>query len=69
MHQQEKAMKTMHGVSLAVAGMVVGFCVANMRPTASAETIPKVVSTPRYQVSAWAYAGNPANPTPLLGCY
>jgi hypothetical protein len=31
--------------------------------------IPNAVPTPRYQISAWAFAGNPARAAPERGCY
>jgi hypothetical protein len=36
---------------------------------ADAQAIPNAVATPRYQISAWAFAGNPSSPTPKHGYY
>ncbi|MDB5342398.1 MAG: hypothetical protein JWP89_775 [Schlesneria sp.] len=60
-------MKTMNWVLL-VVGLLVGIGVGSMWPTASAQTIPNVASTSRYQVSAYAYPATPPQ-IPQHGCY
>lgn len=61
-------MKTVNWVLLGIT-LLVGIYVGSMRPVADAQTIPNAVSSPRYQISALAYAGNPSQPTPKEGYY
>jgi len=48
------------------AVLLLGVCVGGF---SSAQGIPNAVPTPRYQISAWAFAGNPSHPAPERGCY
>ena len=48
-----------------MAGYVLGACQV---PLATAQVVSQTAS-PRYQISAWAHAGNPSSPTPKHGYY
>jgi esterase/lipase len=37
--------------------------------SSSAQGIPNAVPAPRYQISAWAFAGHPSRVAPERGCY
>jgi hypothetical protein len=64
-------MKMSQCLLLLMAGLLVGLFIGGnvAGPSANAQGIPNAVSAPRYQISAWAFAGNPSRPTPEHGCY
>jgi hypothetical protein len=63
-------MKTSHSLVAFAAVLLVGLCLgANFSGPANAQAPTVTVPVPRYQISAWAYAGNPSSPTPRHGYY
>jgi hypothetical protein len=52
-----------------LAALAVGYVLGTSQGTVVAQAPTVTAPTPRYQISAWAYAGNPSNPSPKHGYY
>jgi hypothetical protein len=64
-------MKTSQCLLLLVAGLVVGLFIggSGTGPNANAQGISNAVTSPRYQISAWAITNNPSRASAERGCY
>lgn len=62
-------MTKLQTIGAILATLAVGYVLGTSQDTAVAQTPAGTIPAPRYQISAWAYAGNSASPSPKHGYY
>jgi hypothetical protein len=61
-------MKTSHKLACFAAVALLGFVLGRIDVPSAQAQVAAPNAAPRYQVSAWALAGNPSRPNPEHGC-